>query len=102
MLMQGVESCDTREDLDVDGVSTDSDETQVSDELLNLQSASRKQVTETTWNRVAKGKKSDNCTLIQEKDRCDAGVEDVNGIPADSDERVEPCVSNPYYTETVH
>ncbi len=27
---------------------------------------------------------------------------DVDGIPADSDERVEPCVSNPYCTETVH
>ncbi len=36
MLMQEMEGCDTREDLDVDGVSTDSDETQVSNELLNF------------------------------------------------------------------
>ncbi len=56
MLMQEVEGC---EDLDVDGVSTDSDETQVSNELLNLQIAgrnSRKQVAETVheieWQRV--------------------------------------------------
>ncbi len=59
MLMQEMEGCDTEEDLDVDGVSTDSDETQVSNEWLNLQSASRnsrRQVTETVheieWQRV--------------------------------------------------
>ncbi len=34
--MQGMEGCVTEEDVDVDGISTDSDETQVKNESLNL------------------------------------------------------------------
>ncbi len=34
--MQEVKGCDTEEDLDVDGISTAFDETQVKNELLNL------------------------------------------------------------------
>ncbi len=34
--MQELEGCDTEEDVDVDGISTDSDETQVKNESLNL------------------------------------------------------------------
>ncbi len=34
--MQEMKGCDTEEDIDVDGISTDSDETQVKNELLNL------------------------------------------------------------------
>ncbi len=36
VLMQEMEGCDTEEDLDVDGISTASDETQVKNESLNL------------------------------------------------------------------
>ncbi len=34
--MQEMEGCDTEEDIDVDGISTASDETQVKNESLNL------------------------------------------------------------------
>ncbi len=34
--MQEMEGCDTEEDIDVGGISTASDETQVKNELLNL------------------------------------------------------------------
>ncbi len=36
MFIQEMEGCDTEEDIDVDGISTDSDETQLNNESLNL------------------------------------------------------------------
>ncbi len=36
MFMQDMEGCDTEEDIDVDGISTDSDESQLNNESMNL------------------------------------------------------------------
>ncbi len=36
MFMQDMEGCYTEEDIDVDGISTDSDETQLNNESMNL------------------------------------------------------------------
>ncbi len=87
--MQEMEGCDTEEDIDVDGISTASDETQVSWDL-------RKQVTETVhmmmWQSV---KKLIVFPFIQELEGCDAREElNMDGIPSDSHETVETQVNN--------